>query len=291
MSARTYGTAGRMQIARGLVELRERAGMTQVEVAEAAGVGKSTVSRYEIWQDRARIRWATVKALADACKATPAERDALVAVAKSMSDGWWVDNPAVPDWMDPLLSFEHEAGYEYGFANGFVPGLLQTPAYAMAIHQAREVRRPQEEVEQMVGARMQRQDILKREDPPLHLWVVLDEAVIRRVVGDRDVMVEQLEYLGETAQRPNVDIQVLPFAAGAHAAGAGHFVILGRDGGSEHGNAMGIVYIEMRRRGIYLDVPEDVAGYKLTFDYLRSQAADTSASARLLTAVRQEISR
>ncbi|GAA2125947.1 hypothetical protein GCM10009802_31610 [Streptomyces synnematoformans] len=78
---------------------------------------------------------------------------------------------------------------------------------------------------------------------------------------------------------------------GAHAAGAGHFVILGRDDESEPRNSMGIVYIEMRRRGLYLDVPDDVAAYRITFDYLRSQAADTSASARLIGAVRQEISR
>ncbi|MFF0671841.1 helix-turn-helix domain-containing protein [Streptomyces tendae] len=289
MSATQTGPAGRMQIARGLTSLRERCGLTQTQVAARAGVSTTTVSRYEAWQDRARIRWATVKALADACDATPQERDALVAVAKSQADGWWVGNNAVPEWLDPLVSFEHQAAYEHVFANTVIPGLLQTREYALAIHQAREVRSSNENIERMVEARIQRQAILMR-NPALHLWVVLDEAVLRRTVGNTDVMDQQLKHLHETAESPNVDIQILPFSAGAHAAGAGHFVILGRDDEREPLNSMAVVYIEMRRRGVYLDDAEDVSAYKLTFDYLRSQAADVTLSSRLVARARQETS-
>lgn len=290
MTATQTGPAGRMQIARGLISLRERCGLTQTQVAEKAGVSTTTVSRYETWQDRARIRWATVKAIADACEATTEEREALVTLAKSQADGWWVGNSAVPEWMDPLVSFEYAAAYEHVFANSVIPGLLQTRAYALAIHEAREVRSSNEEIERMVEARVQRQGILHR-DPALHLWVVLDEAVLRRTVGDAKVMAGQLTHLQEVAKSPYVDIQVLPFSAGAHAAGAGHFVVLGRDDEREPLNSMAVVYIEMRRRGLYLDDPEDVSAYKLTFDYLRSQALDTTASSRLITRTRQELSR
>ncbi|GAA3372359.1 helix-turn-helix transcriptional regulator [Streptomyces sannanensis] len=289
MTATLTGPAGRMQIARGLVALRERCGLTQVQVAQRAGVSKATVSRYEMWQDRARIRWATVKAIADACDASAEERDALVQVARSQADGWWVGNSAVPEWMDPLVSFEQEAEYEHVYANTVIPGLLQTREYALAIHQAREVRSPGDVIERMVDARMQRQGIFKRE-PPLHLWAVLDEAVLRRTVGSPAVMEEQLRHLHDVTQSPTVDIQILPFSAGAHAAGAGHFVILGRDDERNPLNSMAVVYIEMRRRGLYLDDGDDVGAYKLTFDYLRSQAADTSASLRLLAKARQELS-
>lgn len=289
MTATLTGPAGRMQIARGLISLRERCGLTQSQVAERAGVSKATVSRYEMWQDRARIRWATVKAIADACDASASERDALVRVARTQTDGWWVGNSAVPEWMDPLVSFEHEAEYEHLCANTVIPGLLQTREYALAIHQAREVRSPNDVIEQMVDARIQRQGILRRE-PPLHVCAVLDEAVIRRTVGNSAVMAQQLDHLYEMAQSPTVEIQILPFKAGAHAAGAGDFVILGRNDERNPLNSMAVVYIEMRRRGLYLDEAEDVSGYKLTFDYLRSQAADTSASLRLLTKVRQELS-
>ena len=288
MTATMTGPAGRMQIARGLISLRERCGLTQTQVAERAGVSKATVSRYEAWQDRARIRWATVKALADACDASAEERDALVKVARSQSEGWWVGNSAVPEWMDPLVSFEQEAAYEHVYANNVVPGLLQTRAYATAIHKATELRTPNEKVERLVEARMQRQSILDR-DSALHLWVILDEAVLRRIVGDDRVMAEQLDHLHEMALRPNIDIQLLPFTAGAHAAGSGHFVILGRDDERNPLNSMAVVYIEMRRRGLYLDDAEEVGAYKLTFDYLRSQAADTSASLRRLAKTRQEL--
>ncbi|MGY0058982.1 helix-turn-helix domain-containing protein [Streptomyces sp. LZ34] len=288
MTATQTGPAVRMQIARGLISLRERSGLTQAQVAERAGVSKTTVSRYEMWQDRARIRWATVKALADACDASVGEREALIQMAKSQAEGWWVGNSAVPEWLDPLVSFEHEAEYEHLYANSVIPGLLQTRDYAWAVHQAREVRSPNDEIERMVEARVQRQSILERQ-PALHLWVVLDEAVLRRDVGDADVMAKQMTHLYEVAQRPNIDIQVLPFSAGAHAAGAGHFVILGRNDERNPLNSMAVVYIEMRRRGLYLDDAEEVGAYKLTFDYLRSQAADTSASLRLLARTRQEL--
>ncbi|WP_328506986.1 helix-turn-helix domain-containing protein [Streptomyces sp. NBC_00391] len=291
MTATQTGPAGRMQIARGLISLRERLGLTQTQVAERAGVSTTTVSRYEAWQDRARIRWATVKALADACEATTQEREALVKIARSQTDGWWVGNNAIPEWMDPLVSFEHAAAYEHVFANTVVPGLLQTREYALAIHQAREVRSSNEAIERMVDARVKRQESLHREHhaPALHLWVVLDEAVLHRTVGDAQIMARQLTHLHEAAQSPNVDIQILPFRAGAHAAGAGHFVILGKNDEREPLNSMAVVYIELRRRGLYLDSPEDVGAYKLTFDYLRSQAADTAASLRLIDRARQEL--
>ncbi|QQC93799.1 helix-turn-helix domain-containing protein [Streptomyces alfalfae] len=276
-----------MQIARGLAALRERCGATQTQIAERAGVSTTTVSRYEMWQDRARIRWATVRALADACEATAQEREALVRIAKSQADGWWVGNSAVPEWMDPLVSFEHEAAYEHVYANTVVPGLLQTREYALAIHQAREVRSGNDVIERMVDARVARQEILRR-DPALHLWAILDEAVLHRTVGDADVMARQFRHLQDAAESPNIDIQILPFSAGAHAAGAGHFVILGRDDDKDPLNSMAVVYIEMRRRGLYLDDAEDVAAYKLTFDYLRSQAADTKVSSRLIARARQE---
>ncbi|MFE2446824.1 helix-turn-helix domain-containing protein [Streptomyces melanosporofaciens] len=289
MTATMTGPAGRMQIARGLIALRERCGLTQTQVAERAGVSKATVSRYEAWQDRARIRWATVKALADACEASAEERDALVRVVKSQTEGWWVGNSAVPEWIDPLVSFEHEAEYEHVYANNVVPGLLQTRGYATAIHRASELRTPNEQVERMVDARMQRQSILDRQ-VSLHLWVILDEAVLRRIVGDEAVMAEQLDHLYDMAKRPNIDIQLLPFTAGAHAAGSGHFVILGRDDARNPLNSMAVVYIEMRRRGLYLDDVDAVSSYKLSFDYLRSQAADSTASLRLLGTLRQEFS-
>ncbi|CAM5505243.1 transcriptional regulator [Streptomyces spiroverticillatus] len=285
------GPAGRMQIARGLKELRTRSGLTQSEVAKRASMSVGTVNRYETWQDRAKLRVPTIRALADACGASGAEREALSDLVRNLENGWWMDHPAVPEVMDPLMSFEAVAAYEHVYANALVPGLLQTPAYALALYQTRDVREEPDVIESKVDARVKRQAILDR-SPALHLWVVLDEAVLRRSVGGPEVMAEQIDHLHSMAQRPHVDVQVLQFTLGAHAAGSGgHFVILGREGEGSPLDSMNVVYLELHRRGLYLDAPGEVQGYKLMFDYLRSQAADTAASLKLLAAARQEFTR
>ncbi|MBZ9643622.1 helix-turn-helix transcriptional regulator [Streptomyces sp. PSKA30] len=278
-----------MQIARGLKALRTRAGLTQSEVAKRAGVSVGTVNRYETWQDRAKLRVPTVSTLADTCGATTREREALVQLVRNQENGWWMDHPAVPEVMDPLLSFEDVAEYEHVFANALVPGLLQTRDYALALHRAQDARCAADVIDSKVDARVKRQAILDR-SPAVHLWVVIDEAVLRRPVGGVHVMAQQIDHLQTMAQRPNVDIQVLRFTAGAHAAGSGgHFVILGRDDEGDPLSSVNVVYLELHRRGLYLDAPDEVQSYRLMFDYLRSQAADAKASLDLLTAARQEL--
>ncbi|MGW2227467.1 helix-turn-helix domain-containing protein [Streptomyces formicae] len=284
------GPAGRMQIARSLQAMLKRVpGRTQTEVARIAGVSGATVTRYLDWRDRARLTVPTIRALADACDATPEERDALVELVRTQADGWWVRHSVVPDWMDPLLSFEDYATYEHVYCNQLVPGLLQTKAYALALHQKQEPRLAAEVIEQKVKARLERQTILDRSPSP-HLWVVMDEAVLRRRVGDNEVMAGQLDHLRAMSQRPNIDLQILPFDSGATGAGSGgHFVLLGRDDAHDPLASMSVVYLELHRRGVYLDDPNDVQGYKLMFDYLRSQAVDTAGSLNRLTDVRQEL--
>ncbi|MDU0254404.1 helix-turn-helix transcriptional regulator [Streptomyces sp. PU10] len=209
-----------MQIARGLKALRTGAQLTQSEVAKRAGVSVGTVNRYETWQDRAKLRIPTVKAIADSCGATADELETLVDLVRNQENGWWMEHPAVPEVMDPLMSFEDVAEYEHVFANALVPGLLQTPRYALALHEAQGVRTEAQVIASKVDARIRRQAILER-SPALHLWVVLDDAVLRRHVGGAAVMSEQIDHLIAMADRPNVDIQILRFSAGAHAAGEG----------------------------------------------------------------------
>lgn len=289
MAARgTAGPAGRMQIARGLRSLCKRAELTQAEVAKAAGVSVGTVNRYMDWQNRARLTVPTIRSIADACKATAEEREALEKLVRTQEDGWWVGLPGHPEWMDPLLSFEDHAEYEHIYANNLVPGLLQTRGYALALHQAQEPRADADEIERKVDARIKRQAAILDRSPTLHLWAVLDEAVLRRPAGDAAVMADQIEHLADLAQRPNVDIQVLPFSKGHSAGGGGHFLILGRDDVRNPVASMSVVYLELHRRGVYLDDPDDVAAYRLMFDYVRSQAANTTDSIRLLSDARTE---
>ncbi|MEU9535823.1 helix-turn-helix transcriptional regulator [Streptomyces sp. NPDC048213] len=276
-----------MRIARGVQALLTRSGLTQTEVAKRAGVSPGTVNRYMSWQDTKGLRVPTVRAIADGCGATESERDALADLVTSQEDGWWMDHPAVPAILDPLLSFESFASYEQVWANVLVPGLLQSPGYALALHQDGNPDASAEDVADTVAARMQRQEVLDR-SPALHLSVILDEAVLRRRVGDAQVMAEQIDHLVSMAERPNVNIQILPESSGAHAAGSGgHFVLLGREDRDPLAS-MAVVYLELHRKGIYLDAPDDVDDYRTMFDGLSANAADSATSMDLLASARQE---
>ncbi|MFD8146128.1 helix-turn-helix domain-containing protein [Streptomyces sp. NPDC059708] len=272
----------RLQIATGLAKLRDRSGLTLEELARTSGYGKSTVGRYEDWRSPSAPVARTVRAIATAAGGTPDEVAALVRLTEDMSEGWWLgEDSAVPDWMHPLVVLEAEADYEYVFALSAVPGLLQTRAYAEAIHLTGQARKQPEEVSALVDSRMRRQEVLIKRRP-LHLWVILDQAVLRRVVGSHGVMAEQISHLIDQAQRPNVDIQVLPWEAGAHAAGKNAFLTLGtRD-------ALGAVYVELLDGGLYKDSGEDVHKYTVAMDYLRMQAADTTESLHLLNDAHKE---
>ncbi|WP_439677117.1 helix-turn-helix domain-containing protein [Embleya sp. MST-111070] len=279
------GGPRRLQVATLLTTLRKRAALTKAAVGEATGFGTSTVHRYEDWRSPVGIRWQVVRDIAHACGATDDEIEPLIRLAKETrtSGGWWVDNGAVPPWMSPLVLMEDQGEYEHVFAPLLIPGLLQTREYALAVHQRLSVRVPSGEIEAMVETRMQRQSVLTR-TPPLHVWVVLGEAALRQVVGGPEVMGAQINHLCEVAQEPNIDIQILPFAAGAHAAGMSHFVLLGAGGGQ-----MRVAYVETLTGGLYHDKESEVAPHTIAFEYLRAQALSQHASAAFMAAARKEL--
>ena len=129
-----------------------------------------------------------------------------------------------------------------------------------------------------MAARLERQAILDRDDPPL-LWVVIDEAVLRRPVGGADVMRAQVEHLAEMAERTNVVVQVIPYSVGAHEGVNGAFVI------ADFANAPSIVYLETALTGLVVERPEDVAAVTLTYDTLKTEALPRAASLELLREV------
>ncbi|MER7952401.1 helix-turn-helix transcriptional regulator [Streptomyces sp. NPDC096079] len=271
----------RLQIAKGLAELRTRSGLTLEDVAKAAGYGKSTVQRYEDWTAKAKPKARTVRLIAEAAGGTPEEVAALTKLAESLTDGWWAVGGAVPEWLHPLVSLEQEAEEETAFAPSVIPGLLQTREYAMAVHLGQEVREPLDGVTRQVDSRIKRQEVLNR-PAPLHLWAVLDEGVLKRQVGNTAVMAAQLDHLIEQTQRRHINIQVLPLATGAHAAaGVGHFVTITSGGITS-------AYAELLGGGLYMDTADQVRRYTTAMDYLRSQAADTDASLKILSAYRKE---
>ncbi|GGY21526.1 helix-turn-helix domain-containing protein [Streptomyces xanthochromogenes] len=279
----TRATTRRRQLGATMRKLRARKGMTLEEAGRLVGVSKATVSRYETREGP--VKWLVVEALCRAYGATDLEREAVVALAKdARQQGWWSSfADSIPENMNLLLTLEDEAVREDHFSCVYVPGLLQTRDYNTAVQRANEMRLAPEEIERLVDIRMKRQAILDRTNPP-HLWAILDESVIRRVVGSREVMRDQLTHLLLANESPHITLQILPFAKGAHTAALGSFVILG---GVE--SSLDVVYVDLHVGSVFMERDEELDRYRLAFDYLRAQALDMAASSAVIARVRKEL--
>ncbi|MFF3322082.1 helix-turn-helix domain-containing protein [Streptomyces sp. NPDC002889] len=276
-------TTRRRQLGADLRRLRERKGLTLEDAGARVGISKATLSRYETKEGT--VKWPAVDALCREYQATEEERQSLVELAKGAKiQGWWrsLADP-IPESMNLMLTLEDEVVREDHYASMYVPGLLQTRSYAEAVHRASEMRCSDQEIAHMVDIRMKRQELLTREDPP-HIWAVIDEAVIRRLVGGRETMRKQLQHLISLTDSPHITIQILPFASGAHAAAVGSFVILGGPAPE-----LDVVYVDIIGGGLFMEKPEELERYKLAFEYLRAQALDIPSSVALLDAAGKEL--
>ncbi|MGA5414074.1 helix-turn-helix domain-containing protein [Streptomyces pseudogriseolus] len=275
-------TTRRRQLGADLRRLRELAGLTLEEAGARVGISKATLSRYETKEGV--VKWPAVDALCREYGATDEERLALVELAKGARiQGWWrsLADP-IPESMNLMLTLEDEVVREDHYACMYVPGLLQTRAYAEAVHRASEVQCGEREVQHMVDIRMKRQELLERQDPP-HIWAVIDEAALRRRVGGPEVMREQLKHVLTMAERSRITVQVLPFDRGAHAAAVGSFAVL-------RGQApeLDVVYVDLLGGGLFMEKPEELERYKLAFEYLSAQAMDFESSADLIDRISKE---
>jgi transcriptional regulator with XRE-family HTH domain len=179
-----------------------------------------------------------------------------------------------PAWFRPFVEYEARASVLRGFEHVLVPGLLQTADYARAVLAALP-NIGEEQIEERTAARLDRQAVLDRDQPPL-LWVALDEAVLHRDIGGGKVMHDQLLHLAAMAERPGITIQVIPYAAGAHSGLLGAFVLL------EFPDAPAIAYLQTVAGGQITEEPSTVADVALTFDTLRSEALPWRASRDLI---------
>jgi transcriptional regulator with XRE-family HTH domain len=276
-------TTRRRQLGATMRKLRERKGMTLEEAGKLVGVSKATVSRYETKEGP--VKWPIVDALCREYGATEAERQSVVAWAKAAKEqGWWSSLPGtIPETLNLLLTLEDEAVREDHFSTVYVPGLLQTRGYAEAVLHASEMRQSAEDIERQVTIRLKRQELLSRPRPP-HIWAVLDESVIRRVVGGPGVMREQLAHLAACSDSTNVTLQILPFTTGAHASAMGSFVILG---GAEP--SLDVVYLDIHTGAVFMEKEEELDVYRRAFDYLRAQALGPTESVDLIRRAYEEM--
>jgi transcriptional regulator with XRE-family HTH domain len=187
---------------------------------------------------------------------------------------------AYPGWFQAWPDHESHARRLRSFALVVVPGLLQTEAYARAILSTR-VGATTEELNEAVAARLERQQILNREPPP-ELWVLLDEAVLRRPVGNADVMAEQLTALATAARRPHIVLQVIPLAAGAHEGMRGGPFVL-----ADFTDSPSLGYQDTAVTGQVVEDANQVEALAVTWDTLRLEALPQSASLELVEEVAQ----
>lgn len=237
------------------------------------GWNRSKVHRIEFGRNQ-KIKAGDIIALCRLYGVSDTETEALAALARqSGKRGWWHNySDILPG---PYIELEAEATVIRDFAIPLVPGLLQTPRYVQALVE-RAAGATEEQVQRLIDARLVRQRILSERTNPPRLWAIIDEGALRRQVGGPDVMREQIEHLIEASRRPNIDIQVLRFADGAHAGLAGPFVTLDFSGLDQ------VIYIETEQDGFYLEEPEQVERYTLVFDKVQATAASTENSITFL---------
>jgi transcriptional regulator with XRE-family HTH domain len=268
----------RRQLALELRHIREAASLTCEEVAEKLECSTSKISRMET--GRVSVSARDVRDLLEIYGTSPARREHLVQLARdSRQKGWW---DAYKDALEPhyatYLGLESAATEIRTYEVGLVPSLLQTEEYARAASTIGMLTGPRGDMGRLVELAMARQPLLRTADPP-HFWAVLDEAALRRQVGGPAVMARQLEHLLEMARLPHVQLQLIPFGGGAHAAMGRSFVIL-----SFADSALpDVVYLEDLTSALYIEDAAEVDCYNTSFNHLRAAALPFADSAALIT--------
>ncbi len=243
---------------------REAAGMTQSELGDLVPCDKATVSRVEAGLTQPD------EAFARACDTAFPHLDGWFTRFYNGSRTW---GEAFPPAFRPFAACEAEAVALRWFEHSLVPGLLQTEDYARAVLETHP-NTTSTQIDERLAARLARQGVLDREDPPI-FWVLLDEAVLHRNIGSATVMREQLLHVVEMAQRPNITVQVIE-GMGAHPGLSGAFGI------AEMIDRHSVVYRETVGNGQTVEDPGTVADVELLFDTLRTEACKGTDSLALI---------
>jgi Domain of unknown function (DUF5753) len=193
-----------------------------------------------------------------------------------------ISREAWPSYFAPVIDFEARAVRIHEWELRVIPGLLQTESYARSVISAGKPRLSSDGLDRAVSARMARQQILTRDDPPM-LWTVLHEGTLRHVVGSRAVMAEQLDKIIDIARMPDVLIQVLPFIASDHPGTDGPISVF------DFAASPSVAYTECNGGGMIVESPDQVAELMTTTNLIRAVALPPRASMTLLTQIRSEM--
>ncbi|MGW7052440.1 helix-turn-helix domain-containing protein [Streptomyces sp. NPDC054887] len=274
----------RRKLGEELRRLRDRAGLTSPQAARLVGWHQSKVSRIET--GRSTVKPSDVTRLLDVYGVTdPRLRELVDALTGPSADAggkhWWhAYRGLLPPQYRDLISLESQAGAARTLETAVVPGLLQTPDYAREVTRAALAGMPAAKVDALVEVRTARQEVLGAARP-LELSAVLDEAVLHRSVGGRQVMKQQLGRLLEAGELPHVRLQVLPYASGAHVGLTGSFIIFSFPNMAD----LDVVVIDHLTSSLYLERKEDLKAYDAAFNALQAQALSPEESSALIARI------
>ncbi|OHV42011.1 MULTISPECIES: helix-turn-helix domain-containing protein [Pseudofrankia] len=272
-SAGSGPTVRRILLGSQLRRLRDAKGITREEAGYHIRGSESKISRLELgrvsFKERDVEDLLTLYGVTDEAERTPF----LAMVREANQQGWWQSfSEVLPNWFQPYIGLEESASLIRTYELQFIPGLLQTEEYARAVITQGNRGVARDVIDTRVNVRMNRQKLLTRDNAP-RLWVVIDEAALRRPIGGTKTMKAQIEHLLELMNQPSLTLQVMPFDFGGHAAEGGAFSILR----FPEADIPDVVYIEVLGGANYLDKREDVDRYMEAMDRL---CVDSTTPAR-----------
>ncbi|MET7641228.1 helix-turn-helix transcriptional regulator [Streptomyces sp. NPDC005438] len=214
------------------------------------------------------------------------QREGILTLAREASTpGWWQKySDVLPSWFEQLIGLEEAAALIRTYEVQFIPGLLQTHGYARACTVLGHPRAETKEINRRVELRERRQELLRQTHAP-KLWAVIDEGALRRPLGGRDVMRDQIDHLLGVLDWPNVTLQIAPFEIGGVAAAGGPVTILR----FQEPDLPDIVYLEQLTTSLYLDKREEVENYMVVMDRLSATAHQPGETKKFLEKLRKEL--
>lgn len=282
--SRSTPTTRQRELAERLRDLRQAQGLTVESVAQSLMVHPSKISRLETASRRPSPR--DVRDLCQLYSVSDDERNRLMALAAQALETAWYQDVDLDAAFRTFVGLEEAASVVCTLQTNMIPGLLQTASYARVLVAGirTPLQMPEGRLDEIVSARMRRQEILRGESPP-RLHAVIDEAALRRPLGPAHVMAEQVSVLLDWSEKPFVTVQVIPFDAGAHPGLDGRFSVLQFD----NPQVRDTVYVEGLLGELFLDKDQDVRRYLETFRYVSERVALTDdESGRLLAKIQRE---
>ncbi|WP_203904297.1 helix-turn-helix domain-containing protein [Virgisporangium aliadipatigenens] len=278
MPARAKQTPPRHQLGRDLRLIREQRHLTAAAVAATLGWSESKISRIET--ALAAISANDLTRLLDLYEVNEPRRAPLIELAAQARQRRrrFHTGGTLPDVYEKYTEFEAEAATISVYCNTVIPGLLQTPEYAKSIAAAAPAPEDEELLSERISVRMVRQAAVFTRQPPPALHIVIDEAVLSRMIGGPSAMRRQLLRVLEVSEAPRTTVQILPFTSGAHAALSGPFVILT----FEPDTVPAQVYCDGLTGGVIHKNPDDVELYRRCFNSVANGALDPFESADMI---------